>query len=146
MLKKIAVCLSIPILLFLSAGPVCAADQPAPLKEMLQKAREGLMTVPTEHVMAAADRKEQIVILDVREPHEFAAGHLPGAINIPRGLLEFKVFTVIPDRNTKICVYCKSGGRSTLGAKTLVDLGYSNAGLSAVHYVTWVKSGYFVER
>ena len=70
------------------------------------------------------------LILDVREPAEYAAGCLTGAINIPHGVLEFRISSH-PDFQDKqqknITVYCLKGGRSALTTEALNKLGYSNA-------------------
>ena len=68
------------------------------------------------------------VLIDVRETDEYHAGHIPGAVFIPRGMLEFKLTStpeLIP-RDLKIVVYCKTGGRSALAALTLQEMGYVN--------------------
>lgn len=69
----------------------------------------------------------QHVIIDVREPDEFAQGHLPGAINVPRGVLEFRMGTlpVVKNPAQAILLYCGSGGRSALAAVQLQKIGYS---------------------
>jgi len=97
-------------------------------------------------VKAMIDKKDKVIYLDVRDAGEFSAGHLPGAMNISRGTLEFNVFSKIPDQNAKIIVYCKTAGRSTLATKTLNDLGFKNAILMDAQYEDWVKAGYPVER
>ena len=76
------------------------------------------------------------LLVDVREPAEFAAGHLKDAINVPRGMLEFEIETHLaastahhsaaPDRDRHIVLYCLSGGRAALAAASLQELGYSN--------------------
>ncbi len=67
-------------------------------------------------------------ILDVREPEEFNQGHIPDAINIPRGMLEFKIGThpELEDKHAAILVYCKTGGRCALATHTLQQMGYDN--------------------
>lgn len=116
------------------------------VKEMLASARGAIKIVPPEAVKTAIDSKEKAIFLDVRDAGEFAAGHLPGAMNISRGTLEFVVFGKIPDQNEKIYVYCKTKARSALATKTLNDLGYKNACLMDAQYADWVKAGYPVER
>ncbi len=127
-----------------------SADTAAPMnpkvKEMLASAKAAVKKVSADDVKAVIDAKEKAIILDVRDAGEFAAGHLPGAINISRGTLEFNVFNVIPDQNAKICIYCKTAGRSAFAAKTLNDLGYKNVVLMDAQYADWVKAGYPVER
>jgi rhodanese-related sulfurtransferase len=123
-----------------------AQDLNPKVKEMLASAKAAVTKVPAEAVKAAIDSKEKAVFLDVRDAGEFAAGHLPGAMNISRGTLEFGVFGKIPDQNAKIYVYCKTAGRSAFATKVLNDLGYKNAVLMDATYENWVKAGYPVER
>ena len=68
------------------------------------------------------------VLIDVREADEYNAGHIPGAIFIPRGMLEFKLSSSpeLNSRDLKIAVYCKTGGRSALAALVLQEMGYVN--------------------
>ena len=127
-----------------------AAGQPAGpppvVKDMVAKAKATIKTVTPADVKKAIDTKEKAVYLDVRDPGEFAAGHIPGAINVSRGTLEFNIFSKIPDQSAKIYVYCKTMGRSTLATKTLNDLGYKNAVLMEAQFEDWIKAGYPVER
>jgi rhodanese-related sulfurtransferase len=119
---------------------------PPVVQEMVAKARSAIKVVPAADVKAMIDKKENLILLDVRDGGEFSAGHLPGAMNISRGTLEFNVFSKIADQNAKIYVYCKTKARSTLSTKTLNDLGYKNAVLVDASYEDWVKAGYPVER
>lgn len=123
-----------------------AQDVNPKVKAMVDSARAAIKIVSPEAVKAAIDSKEKAIFLDVRDAGEFAAGHLPGAMNISRGTLEFGVFGKIPDQNAKIYVYCKTKARSALATKTLNDLGYKNAVLMDAQYADWVKAGYPVER
>ena len=122
------------------------AGPPPVVKEMVAKTKGAIKTVSAADVKAAIDKKEKAILLDVRDPGEFAAGHLPGAINISRGTLEFNVLGKISDQNAKIYVYCKTAGRSTLATKTLNDLGYKNAMLMDAQFEDWIKAGSPVER
>jgi rhodanese-related sulfurtransferase len=68
------------------------------------------------------------VVIDVREYDEYAAGHLPGAINIPRGVLEFKI-GMVPEcarKDGTFLIYCRTSGRAALSAVQLQKLGYGN--------------------
>ncbi|RLA23608.1 MAG: rhodanese-like domain-containing protein [Gammaproteobacteria bacterium] len=83
------------------------------------------------------------LILDVREPAEFAAGQIPNAVNIPRGVLEFQIgnhpdFTGQHAANIIVC--CQSGGRSALATESLHKLGYTNAVSLAGGYKAWSES------
>ena len=122
------------------------AGPPPIVKEMVAKAKASVKTVSAEDVKAAIDKKEKVVLLDVRDPGEFTAGHLPGAINVSRGTLEFNVWGKVSDQNATIYVYCKTAGRSAFATKTLNDLGYKNAVLMDAQFEDWIKKGYPVER
>jgi rhodanese-related sulfurtransferase len=113
---------------------------------MVAKARAAIKVVPAADVKAMIDKKEKMILLDVRDAGEYAAGYLPGAMNISRGTLEFNVFNKIPDQDAKIYVYCKTKARSTMATKTLNDLGYKNAVLMDASYEDWIKAGYPVAR
>lgn len=79
------------------------------------------------------------VILDVREYDEYAAGHLPGAINIPRGVLEFKIGMVpeCANKNGAFLIYCRTSGRAALSAVQLQKIGYTNVISMAGGYEAW---------
>jgi rhodanese-related sulfurtransferase len=64
--------------------------------------------------------------LDVRRIDEFAAGHIPGAINIPNESIGTDAIPELPNKDQLILVYCRSGNRSKQASKKLVDLGYTN--------------------
>ena len=66
------------------------------------------------------------IILDVRRPDEFAAGHIPNAINVPNETIDTAEIPELPDKNQLIMVYCRSGRRSKEAAEKLVKLGYTN--------------------
>jgi rhodanese-related sulfurtransferase len=79
------------------------------------------------------------VIIDVREYDEFAAGHLPGAINIPRGVLEFKIGMVpeCANKDGAFLIYCRTSGRAALSAVQLQKIGYSNILSMAGGFEAW---------
>ena len=75
---------------------------------------------------ALMDSEEGYVILDVRTPEEFAAGHITGAILLPDYELGEKAESVLTDQDQLILVYCRSGRRSKNAANELATLGYTN--------------------
>ena len=87
-------------------------------------------------------------ILDVREPGEYAQGHIPGAINIPRGLLEVTIDShpVLKDRDLPLIVHCQAGARSALATATLVELGYTKAVNMAGGFAAWKAAELPVEK
>lgn len=96
------------------------------------------------------------VLIDVREPGEFQDGHLPGAINLPRGVLEFQVdghpamacatAPALADRGRPVLLYCRSGGRAALAAQSLAAMGFSDVRSIAGGIQAWVEAGLPVVR
>ena len=70
---------------------------------------------------------QEVVILDVREQHEYDSGHIPGAVLLPVGTITADTAAaVIDDLDTVVLVYCRSGNRSKTASQALADLGYTN--------------------
>jgi len=109
------------------------------VQDLVAEARRQILEIDA---VAARERLAQgaITLIDVREPHEFAAGHVPGAINIPRGMLEFQLQDVeaLRDRAAPVMVYCRSGGRAALCAVAFGRLGYSQVVSIAGGYEAWL--------
>jgi len=112
------------------------------------------ITTKTEDLVAAA--KQQIteidvaktklllaesntVIIDTREESEYAAGHIEGALLLPRGVLEFKIGATpeLADKAKTVLIYCRTGGRSALAAQTLKQLGYTHVLSMAGGFEAW---------
>ena len=85
------------------------------------------------------------MILDVREKDAFDAGHVPGAIRLPRGQLELRVNSELPDPTVRILTCCEFGKISTLAAATLRELGYSRAAALDGGMQAWREGGYPLE-
>ncbi|MBP6276070.1 MAG: sulfurtransferase [Limnohabitans sp.] len=87
--------------------------------------------------------REAAVLIDVREADEFAAGHLAGAILMPRGLLEFKLSAAptLAARDLKAVLYCKTSGRAALAAQSMQAMGYLNVQSIAGGFDAWVAEG-----
>ena len=87
-----------------------------------------------------------VAIVDVRETEEYATGHLPGAKHVPRGYLESRIEGIVPDRAQRVILYCASGNRSALAARTLSqDLGYEQVESMTGGITLWKDRGYKVE-
>jgi glyoxylase-like metal-dependent hydrolase (beta-lactamase superfamily II)/rhodanese-related sulfurtransferase len=87
-----------------------------------------------------------LVVLDVREKDQFDAGHVPGAVHLPRGQLELRVDAVLPDPTVRILTCCEFGKLSTLAAATLRDLGYRRAVALDGGMLAWREAGHPLER
>jgi rhodanese-related sulfurtransferase len=150
-MKKRMSVVMISVLVVLSLVTFTMAQQkpagpPPVVQEMVKKAKASMKTASADEVKAIAEKKSKVILMDVRTSGEWAAGHIPGAIHVDRGLIEFTVWKAIPDQNAQIIVYCKTGGRATLATKTMLDLGYKNTRVAEVTYDAWVKAGNPVAR
>src|SRR5215212_430079 len=86
------------------------------------------------------------VLVDVREEHEWDAGHLPGAKHVTRGHLESRIEGAAPDRSQRVVLYCATGNRSALAARTMLeDLGYDKVESMTGGYTLWKDRGYDVD-
>jgi rhodanese-related sulfurtransferase len=137
---------NITILLFAMLFMVCATQSFGGIvqtsDQLVKDAKASIKEVSIDDVKKMLENKEKIIILDVRDKDEFETGYIPGAINLSRGMLEFKISTLIPDKDAAIIVYCGIDLRGPLATKTLNEFGYKNAvningGLKA-----WKAAGY----
>jgi rhodanese-related sulfurtransferase len=83
------------------------------------------------------------ILLDVREADEYASGHIPGAIHMSRGMLEFKLSSnsELSARDLKIVLYCKTSGRAALASKALQEMGYQHVQSISGGFDAWVEAG-----
>jgi rhodanese-related sulfurtransferase len=106
------------------------------VQQMLEEALESVEPISVQAVRQELDSGAAGLVVDVREPNEFDQGHLPGAINVPRGMLELRADAESPvahprlstDKDARVIVYCLKapGARCVLAAETLGRMGYSN--------------------
>jgi len=113
--------------------------------DLVNEARQRITEVDVAGTVDALGDAE-VAILDVREPEEFAQGHIQGAINIPRGVAEMGVPQRLPDRSQRIICYCGGGNRSALAADNLRQMGYERIESMAGGFRAWVQSGQKVAR
>ncbi|MCD6180550.1 MAG: rhodanese-like domain-containing protein [Bacteroidales bacterium] len=111
--------------------------------ELLAQVAPNVTEISVQELHQLFDDGEIIVLIDVREPNEFNPGYIPGAVNIPRGLIEFNVlkdefwenqFLYPPLKTDLVVVYCKKGHRGLLAADVLQKFGFEN--------VKWLKGGF----
>jgi len=121
------------------------------VQSMLAEADAAVPRISPEEAKGMVGRND-VLFLDVREPPEVAAsGKVPGAVAVPRGLVEFRADPASPlhdaafDRGKTVIAYCASGGRSALVGKTLKDMGYGNV-RNLGGFKAWVDAGGPVEK
>lgn len=121
-------------------------------RELVAAANAAVEVLAVEEVEALRQQPD-VQLIDVREPTEWAKGHIPGAVHVPRGLLEFKADPSLEaywdsaiDPAKRLITYCASGGRSALAAKTLKDMGYPRVGHLQGGFTAWSDAGKPVAR
>lgn len=92
------------------------------------------------------DAGEGLNIVDVREESEFAAGHLPGAAHLGKGVIERDIEKTFPSTETELILYCGGGFRSALAADNLQKMGYTNVISMDGGWSGWKEAGYQVEK
>jgi len=93
---------------------------------LVQDAKSRVKELTIDQVKTKQDRGEKFVLVDVREDHEWAKDHLPGAIHLGKGIIERDIEARFPDPKTELVLYCGGGFRSALVADNLQKMGYSN--------------------
>lgn len=129
------------------AQPALAQNFPPVVTQKIQAAQKQVKTIGMEEYRKVVENPGETLIVDVREPNEFAAGHVPGAINIPRGVLEFQIwkqvgFPANPDLDRNVILQCQSGNRASLAAQSLADLGFTHTTAVVMGLDDWQKAGH----
>jgi rhodanese-related sulfurtransferase len=112
--------------------------------DLVVEAKQAVQEISVDQAVAALRSCD--VLIDVRETDEYLAGHLPGAIHMSRGMLEFKMAgnPKMQARDLNILLYCKTSGRAALSAKSLADMGYTHVRSIAGGVDAWVAAGHEV--
>jgi len=110
--------------------------------ELVNRARQDIPEVSVQEVKSRLDTGERFVLLDVRDKDEHREGHIEGSLHVSRGLLEFRVHSLVPNPDEEIVVYCAAGLRSLLAAQTLKSMGYSAVSSMAGGFQRWREAGY----
>ena len=110
-------------------------------QDMVAEAKQHITEVnvtSTKQLLAEGN----IMLIDTREESEFAGGHIDNALLLPRGVLEFKIGGVseLTDKSKAVLIYCRTGGRSAMAAKTMQQLGYQNVLSMAGGFEAWQKA------
>ena len=112
-------------------------------QDIMAEARKEVPEVTAQQVNdLLTNNGKSHVLLDVRESDEWRQGHLEGALPLPRGFLEIKVESAIPDKNAPIIAYCAGGVRSLLAAKAMKEMGYQNVSSMSGGYTAWKNGGF----
>jgi rhodanese-related sulfurtransferase len=131
----------------LSLSSSALAQSAAPtVKQNAAAAQKHVRTIGMEEYRKIVENPGAALIIDVREPEEYAAGHIPGAINIPRGMIESQIWNHVgssekADVDRPIVLQCQAGRRATLAAQTLGELGFRQTSAVIMNLDDWQKGG-----
>jgi rhodanese-related sulfurtransferase len=126
---------------------VALRDETLPIRAKTKT--EDMVATAKQHIVEIDVAKSKqllaegnIVLIDTREESEYAAGHVDGALLVPRGMLEFKIGSMpeLADKSKAVLIYCRLGNRSALAAQTLQQLGYTNVLSMAGGFEAWKKN------
>ncbi len=125
---------------------------PTTVADMVAQANSTVQSISADALQTLRQHQPDLLVIDVREPDEYAGGHLPGAVLVPRGKLEFLADPSSSYRHAEmrperpVAVYCHLGLRGLLAAATLQQLGYRHVVNLDGGIDAWISSGHDVER
>lgn len=121
--------------------------------EMVAAAKQQVTLMAVDEAKQLIESRKDTLVVDVREKDEYTGGHITGAVNIPRGVLEMVVDRTTPtfdprfsDSSKMIIVHCAAGGRSAMVALTMKMMGFTNVCSMEGGYIAWEKAHYPIEK
>ena len=123
------------------------------LKDLVADAKGHIREIGAAEAEEAIRKNPRTLIVDVREPAEWSEGHIPGALHVPRGMLEAKADLEyanreprLADRAQPIIAHCASGARSAMAADVLQQMGFTDVQSMAGGIVAWKEKGLPIEK
>jgi rhodanese-related sulfurtransferase len=113
---------------------------------IVDDAKTRIKEVSAQELKERLGEKDSFHLIDVREAHEFEAGHIPGAEHLCKGILERDIEFRVPDLNSEIVLYCGGGYRSALSADNLQKMGYTRVSSLAGGWRNWLDAGYPIQK
>ncbi len=123
-----------------------AANHSPGFIKIVEDAKTRIKECTVADVQSKLSSQASFVLVDVREESEFAAGHLPGAIHLSKGVLERDIETKIPNPDTPMIFYCGGGYRSALAADMAQKMGYTNVISMDGGWRAWTEQGFPSEK
>lgn len=119
-----------------------AAQHGARFIKLVDEARGRIRECTVADVLARVQAGEQFLLFDVREDREWAAGHVPGARHLGKGIVERDIEETVPDLDTEMVLYCGGGYRSALAADALRQMGYTRVISMDGGFRGWKEAGH----
>ena len=114
--------------------------------KLVEDAKTRIREIGAPALLRKLQTKDRFCLVDVREAEEYAAGRIPGAQHLCKGILERDIETAVPDFNAEVVLYCGGGYRSALAADTLQKMGYQRVLSLAGGWREWVQAGLPTEK
>jgi rhodanese-related sulfurtransferase len=115
-------------------------------QQSVADAKKRIREITVDEVMARIDSQATFHLVDVREDSEWAAGHLPHAIHLGKGIIERDIEKTIPETSAEIVLYCGGGYRSALAADSLQKMGYQNVWSMQGGFKQWTIIGFPIKK
>lgn len=109
--------------------------------QLFSEAKKRVSEIEVADLPTTQQSDQTSTVVDVREKNEWDEGHIPGAIHVPRGYLELRIESAVPNKSAPVVLYCAGGTRSVLAARTLQELGYSNVRSVRGGFTAWKDAG-----
>jgi len=109
--------------------------------QLFSEAKKRVSEVEVADLPTGQRSDQASTVVDVREKNEWDEGHIPGAIHVPRGYLELRIESAVPNKSAPVVLYCAGGTRSVLAARTLQELGYSDVRSVRGGFTAWKDAG-----
>jgi rhodanese-related sulfurtransferase len=119
-----------------------AHQHPPRFLKIVDDAKTRVRETNVDEVKKMMDRRDEFILVDVREESEYAKDHLPGAIHLGKGVIERDIEARVPELNAEMILYCGGGFRSALAADNLQKMGYTNVISMDGGIRGWREKGY----
>ena len=119
-----------------------APQHPEGFLNLVNDAKKRIKEEDFRETKRRLDVGEKMVLVDTREDAEWDRGHIPGAIHLGKGIIERDIEKTVPDKDTKIILYCGGGFRSALAADNLQKMGYRNVISMDGGWRGWIDAGF----
>ncbi|MFQ5501756.1 MAG: rhodanese-like domain-containing protein [Phycisphaerae bacterium] len=120
------------------------AKHAARFLDIVNEAKSRIQEVTVSDVQSRLEANEEFFLVDVREESEYAAGHLPKALHLSKGIIERDIEAIIPNIQAQIILYCGGGFRSALAAENLRRMGYESVFSMDGGYRGWREAGHSI--
>lgn len=113
--------------------------------QIVNEARSKVRECSIEDLKAVLDSGSRVLVFDTREDHEWANGHIPGAIHLSKGIVERDIERVVPNLSETLYLYCGGGYRSALVAENLQRMGYTGCISVDGGFRAWKEKGFDIQ-